>query len=501
MNIQQFLSHHGIQRNPFCEEDAQTDPVFKDFCIVNTYHPAWDKVYGDPAEPSTSIVFGEKGAGKTAMRLQIARHLTLYNRAHPHQRLFVVHYDDFNPFLDRFRDHMHGRRRPDRVLAHWKLWDHMDAILALGVTALVDELLQARRTSSLIDIDIDGPAIERLDRNQQRDLLLLAGCYDQSLAESHKERWKRLRRRLRFPTWKAHWHLATGVLSNVLILALAIAVASAGHATWLSSLWYLWLAAIVAGWLPWLAKIVKRTWLAFRVRRSLRVGNHTLAALRAILMEFSSAQLASQPLPRGDSTDARYEMLLKLQGVLESFSYRGIIVLVDRLDEPHLINGSAERMRAFLWPLLDNKLLTHPGLGLKLMLPIELTRFIDREDQDFFQRARLDKQNMVRSFQWSGEALHDVANARIAACSVEGAEPTLRDLFDPSVSDQRLMEVMRTLRVPRHLFKFMYRVLVDHCSAHTDQTPAWAISEKTLESTLAVYRREQDAADRDVGLG
>ena len=31
MKIQQFLEHHGIVRNPFAEEDAQTDPVFKDY--------------------------------------------------------------------------------------------------------------------------------------------------------------------------------------------------------------------------------------------------------------------------------------------------------------------------------------------------------------------------------------------------------------------------------------------------------------------------------------
>ena len=40
MRIQQFLQHHGIVRNPFAEEDAQTDPVFKDFCIASTYHPS-----------------------------------------------------------------------------------------------------------------------------------------------------------------------------------------------------------------------------------------------------------------------------------------------------------------------------------------------------------------------------------------------------------------------------------------------------------------------------
>ena len=80
MKVQDFLEHHGISRNPFAEEDAQTDPVFKEHCIDSTYHPTWDKVYGDPAEPASAIVFGEKGSGKTAMRLQLARHLEQYNR-------------------------------------------------------------------------------------------------------------------------------------------------------------------------------------------------------------------------------------------------------------------------------------------------------------------------------------------------------------------------------------------------------------------------------------
>ena len=103
MKVQQFLDHHGIVRNPFAEEDAQTDPVFKEFCIESTYHPTWDKVFGDPSEPSTSIIFGEKGSGKTAMRLQLARHIEHYNDRHPGRRLFVVHYDDcraWRPDLD-----------------------------------------------------------------------------------------------------------------------------------------------------------------------------------------------------------------------------------------------------------------------------------------------------------------------------------------------------------------------------------------------------------------
>ena len=115
MKIQQFLQHHGIAANPFADEDAQTDLVFKGYCIANTYHPAWDKIYGDPTEPATSVVFGEKGSGKTALRLQIAHRLTDYNADHPERQVFVVQYDDFNPFLDRFRDRFSGRRPAGRA--------------------------------------------------------------------------------------------------------------------------------------------------------------------------------------------------------------------------------------------------------------------------------------------------------------------------------------------------------------------------------------------------
>ena len=59
MKSQDFLKHHGIARNPFAEEDAQADVVFKEYCIKSTFHVGWDKIYGEPTDPSTSIVFGE----------------------------------------------------------------------------------------------------------------------------------------------------------------------------------------------------------------------------------------------------------------------------------------------------------------------------------------------------------------------------------------------------------------------------------------------------------
>jgi hypothetical protein len=501
MKVQQFLDHHGIARNPFAEEDAQTDPVFKEHCIESTYHPTWDKVYGDPAEPSTAIIFGEKGSGKTAMRLQLARHLEQYNRAHPGRRLLVVEYDDFNPFLDRFRDRLGSRnRRPDRTLAQWKLWDHMDSVLSLAVTGIIDRILEVKQPSPAVLCQIDQADVDQLDRHQARDLLLLAACYDQSTGETFKGRWHRLRRRLKFATWQSHWQLALGWAISALILLVVIIVWWNGGQAWLPP-WWVYPILLAAAWAPWLVKAWKNFWLARGILRRMRVGIHETNPLRQVLMQFQPAELSGQPLPNKDSTDDRYELLLKLQGILQSLGHRGIIVLVDRIDEPHLVNGSAELMKALLWPMLDNKFLKHPGLGLKLMVPIELTRFIEREERDFYQRARLDKQNMVSSFEWTGEALFDVATARIRACAAPGRDPALTDLFEPSLTQARLIQSFRTLRVPRRLFKFLYTLIAAHANAHTDQDPNWKISSNLFEATLALSLRDQDAFDRGVGAG
>ena len=185
------------------------------------------------------------------MRLQIAQHLAEYNRTHPQDRLYVIEYDDFNPFLDRFQDKLGSRRgrNIDRMLAQWRLWDHMDAILTIAVTRLVDDILTGRQPSSAADW--------LLDRHQQRDLLLLAACYDQSLAETRKGRWHRLRRRLRFHSWWAQWDLGLGIAVTIAVAALVIGLAKW---EWLTTPWPYLLA--LAGWAPRLWRTWKCLWQA-----------------------------------------------------------------------------------------------------------------------------------------------------------------------------------------------------------------------------------------------
>ena len=500
MNIQSFLEHHGIIRNPFAEEDAQTDQVFKEHCISSSYHPIWDKVYGDPCEPSTSIIFGPKGSGKTAMRLQIDRHLMRYNEENPKRRVFVIRYDDFNPFLDHFCERMSRRtnRKPEKVLDAWRLWDHMDSILCLGVTDLVDRILNAE--SGIPSEAVSKQALRDLDRTSARDILLLAASYDQSTASTFTGRWSELRRILRYGNMEAKWSMIAAIASFVFSLILVAwlflrdwGVDADGNSIKVSP-HTLWLIPIITliGSAPFLIKTLKCQMAALGIRRHMRVGKRETSSLRKVLQQFPTKELASQPLPRFDRTDDRYELLNKFQAVLLRLGFTGVIVLMDRVDEPHMTGGKPELMQRFTWPLLDNKLLKHPGIGFKIMLPQELHRDIERENRDFHERARLDKQNVIPAFQWSGESLYDLARARMLACAAEGGSPEPKNLFSQELSYERMLSAFQSLRVPRHLFRFLFRVQVEHCNRHTDAQPAYEISGETFESTLAVYNREAE---------
>ena len=484
MKIQEFLEHHGIAGNPFAEEDAQNDTVFKRTCLETTFHPSWDKIYGDPSDPSTSIVFGEKGAGKTALKLQMVRQFDRHNTAAPDRRTFVVLYDDFNPFLDRFVSRVGPSRPVEKVLGQWKLWDHMDAILSLAVTQFVTELTDSASRRSAA----------KLTPPQARDLTLLAACYDQSTGETFPARWRKLRSRTGYAAWLGLWPLVLGLVVTAAFAAAVAFGVSRGNTGWLAA-WWPWLL-LAAAWGPWGVRRAKALWTAARIVRSMRTGNRTVGQLAKALARMPEVDLAGQPLPLLARSDDRYELLAKFQGILAAQGYSGMVVIVDRLDEPHLINGSAERMKQVIWPMLDNKFLKSPGMGFKLLLPVELYRFIEREDEQFNQRARLDKQNLVPSLEWSGETLYDIASTRVKAASVGSPPATLAQLFEPEVDQRRLLDGLRSLRVPRQLFKFLYRLLVAHCHAHTDEQPVYRIPLERFETVLAVFRRDQDAFDR-----
>lgn len=493
MKIDQFLKHHGIGSNPFSEEDAQTDAVFKRACLETIHHPAWDKFFGSPAEPSTALVFGEKGSGKTALRLQATNELEDYNREHPDARVFVVSYDDFNPFLDHFR-HAARAQGLGKALESWRLQDHMDAILALGVTKLIDGL-----TSERTDLSV-------LSEDRRRDLLLLAALYDSSTGEPIERRWNRLRRRSGFrPLWsRRDLQIGFGTTLFVgLLIALIPALRTPPYIYWL-------LALIVPGWLYWGWRLFRAEWRARGIRNGLRVLARDPSALRWELLWFKPTELGGQPLPSTsrDGAEERYELLRKFLAVLKTLGYAGIVVLVDRVDEPQLIEGDPRKMRALVWPLLDHKFLRHPGIGAKLLLPIELAYYLEKEDKEFYDRARPDKLNLIKPLRWTGPSLYDLATDRLQACSIPTPSdngsphaPRLRQMIDEGIGDDALKDALGHLRTPRQLFKFLHRLFEEHCHRHTEDAPRWTIDPDTFRTVLTAHLRDLDAFDRGYGHG
>ena len=500
MKVHQFLDHFGITENPFAQEDASADRVFRDHCLDSTHHSAWDKIYGDPSTPATSVVFGEQGSGKTALRLQITSRLQKHNSEHPEQRAFIIQYDDFNPYLDCFRERLSGRRRkPEKALQSWKLWDHMDTILSLATTRLADTIRNQGADPKDDTHGINDAALDALSGPQRRDLLLLAAFYDHNRELAPLQRWSALRRNLRYPTWKSLWDRGVGVL---------VTLGTIGSGLWFAEWstlweWSFWLIVIIlAGWAPFLYHWVTAQWIAWRVKKQIRVVDHQTSSLRRILNRFLRTEIAGQPIPSRSRGDDRYELLMKLQSILQALGFSSIVVLIDRVDEPHLVNGSPERIKDLLWPLFDNKFLKHPGMAFKLLLPSSVVGYLNRQEKEFYERSRLDKQNLIPSLNWTGQGLYDVANDRIRACAeLAESSPSVKNFFAENISEQELISVFDRLRAPRHLFKFLYRLFIDHCSKYTEDQPAWKITSETLQSSLALFLRDLEAYDQKLGTG
>ena len=498
MKVQQFFEHHGLNQNPFSQEDAQTDPLFQKLGADGTFHPSWDKIYGDPATPSTAVVFGEKGSGKTALRLQIVDQLSQYNEKNPEHRVFIIDYDDFNPFLDSFNEKVGwAGARPEKTLQKWRLWDHIDCILSLATTDLVNGIVADKSQAKVGPFQISAEKASSLSSANKRDLLLLASFYDRSSDNAQQHRWANLRKRLSVSNWRSYYDFAVGFGVTAVLFGL---LAYFEKLDQFGRFWP-WLVLLI-GWSCWGWHQLKMASMAWKISRQVRVLDRPVNQLRSILVNFDPKDLMGQPIPARERSDDRYELLTKLQNILEALGFDSITVLVDRVDEPHLINGSPERMKALLWSMFDNKLLKHAGIGFKLLLPIEVSFYLTREDKEFYERSRLDKQNLIRTLEWTGESLCDLANDRARACTQDtNVTPSVKSWFEESISESELVAKLARLRVPRHLFKFLHRLVIEHCHRYTDESPKWQINRETLHSTLAVYLRDLEAYDRGLGTG
>ncbi|NUQ67202.1 MAG: hypothetical protein HUU18_02825 [Phycisphaerales bacterium] len=495
MTPSDFLERHGLAENPFRGEEARCDDVFARMGGADStadphgvHHADFEKIAGDLRRPSSSVVFGEKGAGKTAIRLQLERRIAGFNKANPDRKVLLIPHDDLNALLDRVHERTPGKSVLES-LQQVRLVDHVDAVLHAVTPRVIDAVLD-RRLSPEIDLGDDPrKTLRKAEASVRHDLLLLQAVYDR--AEQAPLRTRMLRRTLRVGASRGR--LMAGVLAVVAPLGIAGGASlfyTYAPEDWRTPTAILALAGVIAVYLLYLLWLVWGEGFLLRrpgrrLRRQVRVIARAEASYAASLRLLPRASRDASILPMTDSDEARYAMLDRLWRVLAAFGYAGGVLVVDRVDEPTLVSGDPDKMRAVIWPMMNNKFLQQPRLGVKMLLPVELRHALFRESSAFFQEARLDKQNMIERLEWTGPMLYDLCEARLAACAKPGtAGPTLMELFEPDVSRQDVIDALDRMHQPRDAFKLLYRLLGDHCAQVTAGEERWRIPRHTLQNVV-----------------
>jgi RecA/RadA recombinase len=497
MNIAHFFSHWNLTEHPFRGEEARHDAVFARVGLdapddAASAHADFDKILGSFDRASSSIVFGEKGSGKTAIRMQIVARSKAHNRraasdgsSSPSGRVFLISYDDLNPFLEQLHARI-GASDAAVSLRAFRLVDHLDAILALAVTSVVDGLTGDGPPDAAAAIGPDAALrVRALPLSVRADFRLLAAVYD--LRDVSGARAGRLRRLLRLPrrTDGRLWTLGLvlGWMPSVALVGYALFGAQSREAAVLSAQ-----SALVAGVAYLLVALKTLVWDRFRVRRLARRVRRQRRVLpgaeRDLAARLSLLPAAARARLDPDDTEAsRYFLFETLHAVLAGLGYDWTLVLVDRVDEPTLINGDTGRMQSVVWPMLNNKFLQQDRMGIKMLLPLELRYALFKESSAFFAEARLDKQCLVERLGWTGAMLYDLCSARLAACRPADAPPlSLIALFDEDVTRQDLIDALEQMHQPRDALKFLYRCLHEHCANVTVEDGRWRIPRAVVDT-------------------
>lgn len=470
MFTQTWRRHWGLEEDPFVQQDADKDSVLPRV-PEEAVHSSFDRLFGDPLTPGPGVVFGEKGSGKSGLRLAMRRRL-----AGRSPGAFLVEYIEFDGFLNEARkaDRLppHGAKTPRRVVERFGLADHLDAILSLGVTQLCDRIVDGEHRSA-----------RGLVPKQKATLMVLAALFHRSDARSGVELQRALAAavRARRPLAllrRITWSLLALVGALLLVdsyLELPFDTASVPRPS-------ADVQPVLGGALLGVAAVwfgVRRLWIRTRASaatRAIRVVPRDPEPLARLLQRLPSSTRRDLALPDGASVGSRLLLLQRFVSILRELGHESFYVLLDRVDEATMLSGRAELMRPFVEPLLEHRLLQFEGLALKLFLPIELSRLYLGASPEELKGMRLDKANTIPELRWTGQELAQVASQRLAAVRREGMGPEspgarLRDHFDPEISEEELRSTLAELGTPRLAFGFLGAVLAEHARDLPDDLP------------------------------
>jgi hypothetical protein len=121
MSLDDLLKRHGFGQHPFQTWTAENEPereLEQWFISPPFYDDVLGRVGAGPIRPTSHVVFGSPGAGKTALRKMLESDLLAFGPTH-----LIVRYTNFSRVL----------KAPGRPSAQ----RHVDEILRLGTTGLL----------------------------------------------------------------------------------------------------------------------------------------------------------------------------------------------------------------------------------------------------------------------------------------------------------------------------------------------------------------------------
>lgn len=465
MFTQKWKDHWGLIDDPFACEDADKDMLLSEI-ETSAVHSSFDRMFGNPAMPSPAIVFGEKGSGKSALRLIMRRRIQEYNEQNPDHKIFNVEYIEFNNFIEYFRRSIRASK-DDRQAAHavvenWTIADHLDAMLSLGVTKFIDTLLESKSQA------------RNLSKKQKVDLYLLTALYYHSEKQNTIDALNSLKKHIGYfqtgPNWRAFF---AGLLTLVgLGLGASSFIPQLGLENFTKITMGGGLVIIAAAW-SWIAW---REWsfqdMASAAASNIRLFPRNVTNIANIIKRLNRKERKEFVIPMNSDESSRFQILKRFMGLLKDFGYKGMYFLVDRIDEPSLLSNNNTDMREFIEKMLDIKLLQYEDLGLKLFLPIEMDEIHRNASPERLKKMRLDKSNLIPELKWNGMELYEIANQRLQASkSEEAVEAQLRDMFEENFDFDHLLETLSELGTPRHAFSFLSSVFSEYIRTLPNDLP------------------------------
>lgn len=476
----------GLKQAPFAHEDADRDPLLE---RVDTWavHRSYERLLGSDGRPTSAVIFGERGSGKSALRRSVARGLAASGKS------VAVEITDVDPWLEIFQG---------RVAQGDSATDPTNAFAGLRRADLIDLFLSAALMRLGEVLEGDPARFKRLRSSDRAQLTLLMAAYHPDWDGGRTEQVMGLL------AVQGQW-LRRALVNSMGIVGAAACLAPLMHlAGWwpLGPETILPVAASGAGLLGflaarsvWLRIVARRT--AVRIANGMRITNPHGPLLRRVLIALPRRGANGLSQESETTEEGRYRLLRGLIQLVRKMGWSGIEFLVDRIDESNLLGSRADCMGSFIDPVLEHKLLQLDGLGLKLFLPMELTPMVRGAGPERLRRMRLDKAALVDEMRWSGQELMELADRRLAAAS-HGPAVCVADLLSKDLDVIEMRDALHGLGTPRLVFSFLRDLFEDHARELPDDlprdSPEWLVSRAAFEHQRAAWSDHARALRRSM---